>query len=103
MGEFAGRRLTASYPLLLTEDASGVHLSLARWPEPELCELTETLSAGGDAEAERLTFEETQWHGGGGMIRVHDSLGDKNGEVGDRLWVIFSRKSGRWEVVQLEC
>lgn len=97
-------RVSVAAPLRAQRDATGLHLSLATWPQWELCELTEELSAGGSASAVRKVFDSGIWIDAvSDEIVVHDSLGDKNGVAGDRLWAFFSPKSGRWEIVQLAC
>lgn len=98
------QRVSVAAPLRAKIDAAGLHLSLATWPRWELCELTEELSAGGHAMAVQLAFKHDLWSPLTGCeVDVFDSLGDKNGVPGDRLWVYFSPKSGRWEIVQLAC
>lgn len=97
-------RLTVAAPLQMQRGSSGVHLSLALWPRWELCELTADLSAGSSATAHRKTFDGTDWIDAVvEEIEVFDSIGDKIGSEGDRLWAFFSTASGRWEIVQLAC
>lgn len=97
-------RVTVAAPLQAHQDATGLHLSLGAWPQWELCELTEELSAGGSAAAKRKVFQGGDWVDVlSGQVVVYDSLGDKNGVAGDRLWAFFSPKSCRWEIVQLAC
>ncbi|MBX3411565.1 MAG: hypothetical protein KF708_02515 [Pirellulales bacterium] len=98
------QRVSAAAPLRCQVDSSGLHLSLTSWPRWELCELTTELSAGSSAKAVPLVFVNSLWtHLGGCEFDVFDSLGDKNGLVGDRLWAYYSPKSLRWEIVQLAC
>lgn len=99
-------RITAASPLEVHADAGGINLSLASWPRWELCELTTTLAAGGQAQARFQTFDfaTSAWIDfTAEEITVHDSLGDKNGAAGRRAWIFFSPVSARWEVVQLQC
>ncbi len=99
-------RVSASAPLEARADATGINLSLSTWPRWELCELTTTLSAGGQAQARLKTysFATSSWVNlGSEEITIHDSLGDKNGAVGRRAWINFSPVSDRWEVIQLQC
>lgn len=98
--------ITVAEPLEVRADHSGVNLSLSTWPRWELCELTTTLFAGGQAQARLQTFDfaTSQWIDlGAEEITVHDSLGDKHGVAGRRAWIYFSPVSGRWEIVQLQC
>jgi hypothetical protein len=98
------QRVSVAAPLRAKIDATGLHLSLATWPRWELCELTEELSAGGQAMAVQLAFTDSAWTVVEGCeVLVFDSLGDKNGLPGDRLWVYYCPKSARWEIVQLAC
>jgi len=99
-------RISAAAPLEARLDSGGINLSLASWPRWELCELTTTLTAGGQAQARLKTFNFTAlaWTDlTSEEITIHDSLGDKNGAVGRRAWIFFSPVSDRWEIVQLQC
>lgn len=99
-------RVTASAPLEARSDNSGISLSLSTWPRWELCELTTSLSAGGQAQARIQTFHfgSSAWEDiSAEEVTIHDSLGDKNAAAGSRAWIFYSPVSDRWEVVQLQC
>lgn len=99
-------RISAAAPLEARLDEGGINLSLSSWPRWELCELTTTLTAGGQAQARLKTFNfsTSAWTDlTAEEITICDSLGDKSGAVGRRAWIFFSPVSGRWEVVQLQC
>lgn len=99
-----GGELTVAPPLKLQRGATGVHLSIGGLPQWDLCELNEGLEAGSSAAAKRLTFDGIEWVDAASQeVVVYDSIGDKSGEIGDRLWAFFSAKSGRWEIVQIAC
>jgi hypothetical protein len=98
--------VSAASPLEARADDSGISLSLSTWPRWELCELSTTLSAGGQAQARLQTFDfaTSDWIDlSAEEVSVHDSLGDKNGAVGRRAWIYYSPVSARWEVIQLQC
>lgn len=99
-------RFSAAAPLEARADAGGMHLALTSWPRWELCELTTTLTAGGQAQARLKTFNfsTSTWTDlTAEEVSIHDSLGDKNASPGRRAWIFFSPVSARWEVVQLQC
>jgi hypothetical protein len=99
-------KVTAAAPLEARADNSGISLSLSSWPRWELCELTTSLSAGGNAQARFKTFDfgATAWIDlSAEEVTIFDSLGDKNAAVGRRAWIYFSPVSARWEVIQLQC
>ncbi len=96
-------RVTVAYPLELQQGQHGTHVRLAHQSEPRLFELSDTLSAGSSAPAGRLRFDASDWTTSGETETLYDSLGTFSGTSGDRAWAFFSRESGRWEILQLEC
>ncbi len=98
-------KISVASPLQLSQGPHGVHIHMARPQEDKLIELTEDLSSGGSATADRLLWNGTDWTSTGAEeITVYDSIGgSRDGASGDRGWAFFSRESGRWELKALGC
>ncbi|MBX7164806.1 MAG: hypothetical protein K1X74_00535 [Pirellulales bacterium] len=98
------RKIVGGANTVAGHDAAGLRLAPVAVETLALFELTASLAAGSQATARRLVFQGTSWTAASGpTTEVYDSLGDKSGGLGDRCWCYFSPRSGRWEVVQLEC
>lgn len=103
--------LSVAWPLNLVRVAGvGARISLAWYFELVLFELSGTLNKGSSAQATRLVwnvqssrYEVPASVADTDRMTVYDMLGTFTGSAGDRGYAFFSRTSGRWEIVQLEC
>lgn len=105
-----GLKLSAAFPLRWQQDESGAHLALAWWFELKPFELVGPLGKGSQAPALLLEWDRTSEQyrlpaapGMSDRLTVYDMVGTFTGRAGDRGYAFFSRTSGRWEIVQLEC
>lgn len=96
--------LTASAPLLLSQSAGGLALSMAPSGRIRLVELTGTLSPGGSVAIKYLFWDGSDWDDVPLVEETAvDPIGDKSGVTGDRAFIIEDDDSGQNLLLQMFC